>query len=334
MGWQDVVGGAARYSVEQGDCLEALRAMPDCSVDMVLGSPPYMDARTYGIGAQRDCLEWVAWMLDVTEQAHRVSRGPVFWVAAGVTRDRNYWPGCEGLLWEWWRRGGDCQLYRPCCWRRVGIPGSGGDDYLRADWEYVLCFKHAGPLPWSDNTAMGHAPKWAPGGAMSHRVQSGNRVNTDRWGGFGDKGKPKGGRRPGGSLRSNEPPTAHCEKREHTKKMYARNPDGSRDESEAYDPPAVANPGNVLDVPVGGGRMGSPLAHDNEAPYPEGVPEFFVRSFCPPGGVCLDCFSGSGTTGAVAVRWGRRFVGFDLRQSQVELSLKRIEGETPCSLFV
>ena len=67
---------------------------PDGSFDAVIGSPPYCDARTYGIGAQRDCAEWVDWMLKVTTEALRVSKGPVIWVAAGVTRDWSYWPAC------------------------------------------------------------------------------------------------------------------------------------------------------------------------------------------------------------------------------------------------
>lgn len=70
--------------------------------------------------------------------------------------------------------------------------------------------------------------------------------------------------------------------------------------------------------------MGDKLCHKNEAPFPEALAEFFVRSFCPPGGIACDPFSGSGTTGAMAVRHHRRFVGCDLRRSQVELSRRRI----------
>jgi DNA modification methylase len=36
--------------------------LADASVDLVFTSPPYVDARTYGIGAQRDCVEWIDWM--------------------------------------------------------------------------------------------------------------------------------------------------------------------------------------------------------------------------------------------------------------------------------
>lgn len=48
--------------------------LPDRSVDLVFGSPPYIDARSYGIKAQRNCQEWIDWMLVVTEEACRVSK--------------------------------------------------------------------------------------------------------------------------------------------------------------------------------------------------------------------------------------------------------------------
>src|SRR6185312_10038284 len=123
------VGDTPGYLLGQGDATRI--ALADNSVDLIIGSPPYCDARTYGIGAQRDARAWVAWMLDVTAEAVRVSRGLVLWVCAGVTRDHCYWPACEGLSWEWFKRGG--QMWRPCIWHRVGIPGSGGKKWLRSD---------------------------------------------------------------------------------------------------------------------------------------------------------------------------------------------------------
>lgn len=333
----------------------------DQCVDLVLGSPLYCDARTYGINAQRDCASWVDWMLIVVTECMRVSRGPVVFVAAGVTRDRNYWPACEGLMWEWWKRGGDCQLYRPCIFERVGIAGSGGSDWFRSDWEYVMCFKRPGPLPFSDNTAMGHPPKWAPGGDMSHRLSDGSRVNQwghslesggtvvegdfvrskgkrpshnlagrDKWGGSKNGGM---GRRANGEIKKRWKPGS----RQHTKSRA----DGS-DEIQNYTPPAIANPGTVIqqvytseevekllsggDIVhclVGGGVMGDRLCHVNEAPYPEKLAEFFVRSLCPVGGMVLDPFSGSGTTKKVAEVHGRRCIGSDIRMSQCELTKTR-----------
>lgn len=78
--------------------------------------------------------------------------------------------------------------------------------------------------------------------------------------------------------------------------------------------------------------MGSQLAHLNEAPFPEKLAEFFIRSFAPEGGIVADCFSGSGTTAAVALACGRRAVACDLRASQVQLGIKRI-GKVTAPLF-
>ena len=234
-------------------------------------------------------------------------------------------------MWEWWKRGGEHQLYRPCVFHRVGIPGSGGKDWFRSDWEYVMCFKRPGALPWADNTACGHPPKWAPGGEMSYRVSDGTRRNQ-----WGSKTSGQAERNADGKLTKRSRPSH----RQHTK----RKSDGSVEE-QGYTVPAKANPGNVADrtystaeltellsayesssvqrLNVGGGLMGDEICHENEAPFPERLAEFFVRSCCPEGGWCLDPFSGSGTTAAVCQQWGRNCIGVDLRESQTELGRRR-----------
>lgn len=368
--------------------------LSDDSVDLVFTSPPYCDARTYGIAAQRSCADWISWMLEVVSDGVRVSRGLVVVNCAGVTRDYVYQPGPEGLLYEWWRRGGRC--WRPAYWHRVGIPGSGGPEWLRSDVEHLLCFTKCEPgpspmrevksvetitklaklgaetrvkfrhlldcghyatrstamefmtcgrcvrcLPWSDNTACGHPPKWALGGAMSHRISDGQRVN--QWGKNGI-GKGMGQRRRNGEYQSAERPShlvrvggadlsaAHANdvpKHAAMRVTAGTSATGEQLPNRETAFPVLANPGNLLSIPVGGGLMGHPMAHDNEAPFPEALAEFFVKSFCPPGGTVLDPFSGSGTTVAVAHRLGRRGIGSDLRFSQCELGRKRLRN--PCA---
>ena len=93
-------------------------------------------------------------------------------------------------------------------------------------------------------------------------------------------------------------------------------------EEQPYIPPKIANPGNIIHC--SGGHLGCKLAHENEAPFPEQLAEFFVKSFCPPGGAVLDPFGGSGTTIAVAEKTGRKWVAIDIRQSQCDLMYRRI----------
>jgi DNA modification methylase len=86
----------------------------------------------------------------------------------------------------------------------------------------------------------------------------------------------------------------------------------------------LANPGNLIKgIKVGGGMMGHKLAHENEAPYPQKLAEWFIRSYCELGGLVLDPFSGSGTTVAAAVALGRRGIGLDLRLNQCQLGRRR-----------
>lgn len=546
----------------QADAIEFLRSQPAGSVDLVFSSPPYEEARLYleggeNLGVARKTEAWVAWMVEVFKAGLHACKGLVAFVVEGQTRQFRYSAGPALLMADLHRAG--VHLRKPPIFHRIGIPGSGGPDWLRNDWEWIVCATNGGKLPWSDNTACGHAPKWAPGGEMSHRLATGARVN--QW------GKPVDANgNCSGQANDIEPgKKAAVQKRPSHKfmSMTSRGTNGERKiaggrraptgrnggdvtHDDVYDPPAVANPGNNIEdaialpelvsilsaygnatkrdagavlhelrkaidaqkisswfrgiytalrgetilrpdlygageqdvadlrhlpgvrealyadlswksvlqqamlpefhagnqsaqskkgqqaetkdnmrkvridqtithppqrqesiqqrseelgnslqflsqqgtqseknvfnlqeaadgarllskafVPiqkvwqstlfeafaaqsansceqlsdwfhtiVGGGVMGGDaFSSQNEAPFPESLCEFFVKSFCPPGGVCCDPFSGSGTTGAVSVRNGRKFIGCDLRPSQVDLGNRRIEQETPLGLF-
>jgi hypothetical protein len=280
-----------RCSVVHADCLDFLRGFPDDSAGETIFSPPYGDARRELGFVVRTGQDWVDWMVGVFREALRVSP-LVVCVADGQTKWFSYEPLPFVLMTELYRAG--VCLRKPLVYRRVGIPGSGGPDWLRNDWEPVVVATRGGELPWHDNTACGHAPKFGPGGQPSHRTANGTRVNG-----------PAG--------------YATMQDRNGLGPHRARQRAG-----RAYQPPDEANPGNVIECKVGGGHMGNDLAHENEAPFPEWLVEPFVRSFCKPGGLVLDPFCGSGTTGAVAVRLGRRFAGCDIRPEQVELARLRI----------
>lgn len=70
--------------------------------------------------------------------------------------------------------------------------------------------------------------------------------------------------------------------------------------------------------------MRNKLQHENNAPYPEQIPDFFIRSCCKPKGIVYDPFGGSGTTLAAAIKVGRRFMGSDVRPSQIKLMRRRV----------
>jgi hypothetical protein len=304
-----------RWHVEQANCLELLSRLPPDSVDLCLFSPPYTGARLYledgkDLGIARDAETWAASMVQVFKACSRVCKGLIACVCEGQTKGYR-WDAAPALLMADLHRAG-FNLRRPCIYHRVGIPGSGGPDWWRGDTEYVVCVTRTGKLPWSDNTATGHPPKWAPGGEMSYRSANGDRKNA----------MPK---TIGAQYRNGKPTQ---EQRKNFGPHRAR-----RQAGYAYVPPEKSNPGNLISCHVGGGAMGNDLAHENEAPFPEQLVEPFILSFCPPNGIVLDCFCGSGTTGDVALQHGRRFLGCDLRGSQVRLTTRRLELVTPYALF-
>jgi hypothetical protein len=216
-------------------------------------------------------------------------------------------------------------LRKPPAFRRVGIPGSGGPDWLRNDYEFIICTARPGKLSWSDNTACGHTPKWAPGGEMSNRHVDGRRINAqlsrrDQWGGTGHASSGEG-RKTNGEFKKRNGKAVH-------RTRLNTEIDGSQ-RVQGYAVPKLANPGNIIKCNVGGGLMGDELCHENEAPFPEKLAEFFILSFCPSAGTVCDVFSGSGTTAAMAKKHGREFIGCDIRQSQVDLALKRVARVQP-----
>lgn len=60
----------------------------------------------------------------------------------------------------------------------------------------------------------------------------------------------------------------------------------------------------------------------------EAVLDRIVRSSTNPGDIILDPFSGSATTGVVALRYGRKYIGIDLSQEYIdELAIPRLKAE-------
>ena len=60
------------------------------------------------------------------------------------------------------------------------------------------------------------------------------------------------------------------------------------------------------------------------AVFPERLVETPIKAGCPSGGIVLDPFMGSGTTAAVAKRFGRRFIGIELSANYAKLGRERI----------
>lgn len=72
-----------------------------------------------------------------------------------------------------------------------------------------------------------------------------------------------------------------------------------------------------------------PYSEAHFATFPEALVEPCILAGSKPGDTVLDPFAGSGTTGAVALRYHRDFIGIELNPEYAKLAEKRIGKEAP-----
>lgn len=80
-------------------------------------------------------------------------------------------------------------------------------------------------------------------------------------------------------------------------------------------------PSNVLSIALVGKNKGHP------AVFPVELPAFFIKLLSPPGGLVIDPFGGSGTTGIAALLNGRYSVILDNNPSYFDEAVLRVEKE-------
>lgn len=93
--------------------------------------------------------------------------------------------------------------------------------------------------------------------------------------------------------------------------------------------PKGKNPGDMWSIPL----ERFPEAHFSI--FPTELPRRIIKAFCPPGGLVLDPFAGSGTTGKAAMELGRRSILVDIKAEYIELIKKRcgLEGDLTKFLY-
>jgi len=79
-------------------------------------------------------------------------------------------------------------------------------------------------------------------------------------------------------------------------------------------------PSNVVTIPLVGVNKGHPAA------FPPELPVFFIRLLCPPDGLVVDPFAGSGMTGIAAMELGRDCILIDNNEDYVKLAFENLQN--------
>lgn len=80
--------------------------------------------------------------------------------------------------------------------------------------------------------------------------------------------------------------------------------------------------GTVWDYLMAGDK--NPLKRKHPAPFPDQIPYDFIQCFCPPNGIVLDPFMGSGSTAVAAKRLKRNYIGFEISAEYCEIGEQRL----------
>lgn len=282
-----------------GDCIDVLKTLPANHVQTCITSPPYWGLRDYGVDGQIG--------LEISSEVYVAKMVAVFREVRRVLKD-------DGTLWinlgDCYSTGSGGHNAKPK--DLIGIPWLVAfalrDDgwYLRQD---IIWHKpNAMPESIKDRCSKSHeyifmfskSPKYYYDNDAirePYSKKSLSRYETP----MANIGLQFGGRKPG-------------------RQWVAKN--------EKITPnPKGRNKRSVWTVTV------KAFKDAHFATYPPDLIEPCVLAGSPKGGVVLDPFAGAGTTGLVALKHGRGFIGCELNPDYLDIARKRltgIQGELKC----
>lgn len=322
-------------TVITADVLDALRSLPDNHVNCVVTSPPYWGLRDYGvdgqIGLETDFWTFLDRMLTVFDEVHRVLKPDgTCWVnmgdsyAASATSDHRHSKGNtptgtnpkrsppslgfkpKDLIGQPWRLAFGLQergwyLRRDIIWHKSNPMPESCKDRPTTAHEYIFLLTK-GSRYYYDAEVIKEA---VSGTAHARRSVSG-------WA----EGAVK------------HTAIAHSAPKELKKQKASKFNKVRYNDSYTPSTGMLVERRNKRSVwTIATQRF--PEAHF--ATYPEKLVEPCILAGCPPGGLVIDPFTGSGTTGVVAIRHGRHFLGIELNPEYADMARRRMASvQTSC----
>jgi DNA modification methylase len=303
-----------------GDCRELLARLPEASVQTCVTSPPYWGLRDYGvegqIGLEATPEEYVASIVDVFRGVRRALRKDgTLWLNLGDSyanppsgQAQRYFNG-QGATYE---RGAAPSARRTQGKTRSGIPsGLKPKDLVGIPWMVAFALRADGwylraDVIWSKPSPMPESVTDRPTKAHEYvfLLSKSGRYHYDAdaiaepsvW-----AGQNRTSRDPATSMMPDAPPHRGLRKDE---------PTGTRNCRSVW---------TIATQPYDGAHF---------AVMPPALAERCILATSKPGDIVLDPFFGSGTTGMIAEKHGRRWIGFDLNPAYEELQKKRTAQRT------
>jgi DNA modification methylase len=310
-----------------GDARDVLAELPDGSADCIVTSPPYWGKRDYGVAGQ--------YGHEPGPAAYVETLRAVFREARRVLADRGT---CWLNLGDSYSAGGGAatgmQAYLGASLTGHRAPGMAAKNLLGLPWRVALALQRDGWI--LRNAIVWHKPNAMPESVRDRlncrhelifllvkqpsywfdldpiRIPHADTPSTPPDRPPGRRGT--GTRRPprGPASGSTRPPKYGT----HTRQVAGarRYGDGRRHATH----PNGRNPGDVWSIPT------RPYRGPHFAAFPIDIPTRAIAAGCPPGGMVLDPFCGTGTTGLAALDLGRRFTGIELNPAFADLAAQRL----------
>ncbi len=313
------------WRILHGDVRERLRDLPDGSVQTCVTSPPYWGLRDYGvsgqIGLEQTPDAFVAALVEVFREVRRVlAEDGTVWLNLGDSYAGSNQTGGDGSS-STLTRGGKVQAQYGGS-STFGISRALGDGLKAKDlcgipWRVAFALQADGwylrsDIIWSKPNPMPESVTDRPTKAHEYifLLSKAARYYYDA-----DAVKEA-------ATCSERPETSRHD--EANKSRDARGTGVSAKTTLGYNRPELGrNKRSVWHVAT------QPYPEAHFATFPEALIEPCILAGSKPGQTVLDPFNGSGTTGAVAIRHQRNYVGIELNQAYIELARKRIGAVAP-----
>jgi len=299
-----------------GDCLEIMKQLPENSVDTCITSPPYWGLRDYGVdgqlGLEKTPEEYVANMVQLFREVKRVMKADgVLWLNLGDS----YAGSGHGYLSE--PRGKQATNHGTdfmCSLPPAVVPdGLKSKDLVGIPWRVAFALQADGW--WLRQDIIWHKPNPMPESVTDRCTKSHEYIfmltKSAKYYYDNEAVKEVAKRdwnKSGGNIVG--------------KGVHKRN-DGYVDNGDGRDTSEVKEYRNKRSVWTVATK---PYKEAHFATYP---PELITPCVLTskPGAVILDPFFGAGTTGVVAIRNRRKYIGCELNPEYCEIAARRIDSE-------